>query len=254
VKTYTNLSGKRIMDMITRGLVIDTETGGLDSKIHPLLTTSFLVFQVSPNKILDNFHLKILPPEGTVLEVQEDPQDTSWSPKISHYVDADGVTHAGAEGRPVITAGAARVNGFSWESWKGAAVPLAQADTSLKEYISTWFSTPPVAYAHNSVFDDKFVHKYLPSTYASIRTPWLCSMRLYQKYMKFHGEKSSAKLAELAKRVNEDPSTTMFGSLTKNGDIISKAHDAGADTEMCYTALMWLATKLGAHQVFPGNA
>jgi hypothetical protein len=74
---------------------------------------------------------------------------------------------------------------------------------------------------------------------------------MYQRYLKLRGEKTSAKLGELAKRVNEDSSTELFGCLTKNGDIISKAHDAGADTEMCYAALRWLAIKTGEHKVYP---
>jgi len=237
--------------MINKGLVIDTETGGLDPKVSPLLTTSFLVFQREPGKVLDNFHLKIMPPPETLLEVPLDPNDPSRNPAISHYVNHLGEVYKVNPGYPVITAGAAKVNGFTWETWKGCAMPLAQADESLKGYVATWFSTRPVVYAHNSAFDDKFVQKYLPDTYASMQTPWLCSMRMYQKYLKLRGEKQSAKLGELAKRVNEDSSTEMFGYLTKNGDIISKAHDAGADTEMCYAALRWLALKMGDHHVYP---
>lgn len=240
--------------MISRGLVIDTETGGLDPQLNPILTTSFLVFQREPGKVLDNFHIKIMPPEYTLLEVAVDPNDPSRNPAISHYTNAAGEVFKTKGGCPVITAGAAKVNGFTWEAWKGCAVPLTQVDASLKEYINTWFSTPPVVYAHNSAFDDKFVHRYLPKTYSSMQTPWLCTMKLYQKYMKLRGEKSSAKLAELAKRVNEDSSTEMCGYLTKNGDLISKAHDAGADTEMCYASLKWLGIKMGEHNVYPGEA
>jgi hypothetical protein len=234
-----------------RGLVVDTETGGLDPAVSPILTTSFLVFQREPGKVLDNFHIKIMPPPETLLEVAKDPNDTSYKPEISHYVNYKGETFATNPGHPVINAVAARVNGFTWETWIGCAIPLEQADNSLKEYINTWFSTPPVVYAHNVAFDDKYVHKYLPRTYASMQTPWLCTLKMYQKYLKLRGEKTSAKLGELAKRVNEDKSTELFGYLTKNGDIISKAHDAGADTEMCYAALRWLAIKMGDHKVYP---
>lgn len=252
------------MNMITKGLIVDTETGGLDSRVNPLLSISLIAFQTSPMQIVDDFHLKILPPPGTLLQIPVDPEATSYTPKIAHLVDEQGNVYACSErgdpldeslfSRKVIQFGACRVNGFSWETWRGQAVPLDQADASFKKFIDAWFDTAPVAYAHNADFDEKFVRAYFPSTHAAIAQPWLCTMKMYQKYLKDRKEKGSAKLGELARRANSDPSSPAYGTLKGPGiDIISKAHDAAADTKMCFAALQWLATQLSPHAVFPAK-
>lgn len=244
--------------MINRGLVIDTETGGLDPRQHPLLSISLLVFDRTTSTVLDQFHTKVMPPDGTLLQIPEDPEDTSFNPKVAHLIDINGATFMPKDDlgvRPIITAGAARVNGFTWETWRGQAVPRDQADKSFKAFIDTWFDKPPTAYAHNAEFDEKFVLYAFPHTHAAVRRPWLCTLRLYQGYLKKRGEKTSAKLVEFAKRVNADPSTPVFGSLkTAGDDVISKAHDAAADTKMCYAGLRWLAAKLGEESVYPTDA
>ena len=245
--------------MINRGLVIDTETGGLDDRLHPLVSISLLVFDRATSATLDQFHAKVMPPEGTLLQIPEDPEDTSFNPKVAHLIDINGASYSvndkTLELRPIITAGAARVNGFTWDGWRGTAIPLEQADASFATFVDTWFDRMPTAYAHNAAFDEKFVRRTFPKTHAAIRQPWLCTMIMYQKYLKKCGEKASAKLVELAKRVNADSSTPAFGSLkTASEDVISKAHDAAADTKMCWAALRWLAAKLGEESVFPSDA
>lgn len=250
--------------MIKKGLIVDTETGGLDPRVNPLVSISLIVFQVDPSKILDNFHIKIMPPDGTLMQIPVDPTDQSFNPKVAHLIDVNGQSykcdergnpeHPDLALRPIITCGAARVNGFTWQDWKDKSLPIAQADESFRSFLNNWFDHPPIAYAHNADFDEKFVMYTFPHTHAAIARPWLCTMRLYQKYLKATQRKASAKLAELAKVANADPETPAYLTLRGNGeDIISKAHDAGADTKMCFAAIQWLAAKMGPHNVFPSG-
>jgi DNA polymerase III epsilon subunit-like protein len=244
--------------MITKGLVIDTETGGLDPRLSPLLSISLLAFETANVTELSEFYLKIMPPRGTLLQVPVDPASTAFNPPVAYLEDSAGdrwtcdlkgnPTDPSLQDALIITAGAARVNGFTWEGWKGHAVPLVQADNSFKAFIDQWFETPPVAFAHNAAFDDKFVSRAFPGTHGMLRQPWLCTMELYRKYLKDNGLRGSAKLGELAKTANEDTETPVCGTLTA---YMLNAHDALADTRMCLGAIGWLAAKMGKASVFP---
>jgi len=249
--------------MINKFVILDTETGGLTALLNPIISINLMVCRREPFAVLDTFHLKIEPPPGTLLQ-HSLPGDTSYNPPVTHLTDVNGKTYTCTDkgvphdlnlvNNPVITSGAARVNGFTWETWADKGVDAAVADQTYVGHINTWFDRKPVVYAHNESFDAKYVRTYLPRLYTAVQSPWMCTMLLYRNYMTRHGEKHSAKLTEIAKRVNDDPSTPAYGMLkTATGSVIDRAHDAAADTIMCYAALIWLATKDGDLRVFPAE-
>lgn len=239
--------------------VCDTETGGLDERLNPLLTVNMLVVTDDLQTVLDDFQMRVAPPEGTVMEIMADPNDQSWNPKISHLVDAQGNEFPVGykdEAPWVITAGAARVNGFAWEDWvdpnTGAirGVPLETADATYCQFIKQWFTRhQPIGVCHNVPFDRNYIRKHLPQAFSCFLKDdavdnskgrlegWYCTLKAVQGYKKRNKMKGSNKLIDAARMVNEDQQSKYAGTLT---GFMDKAHNALADCYMCLGLFRWL--------------
>jgi len=237
-------------------VILDTETGGLDARVHPLLSVAMMAVDSTLTEV-DAFYAIVLPPEGTLLEVQADPNDTSFTPRIAYLEDIDGNRYECAgNGAPLdprlteavrIQAGAARVNGFTWARWRQFGLTMTQVDDTFAAWVQRWFGEAlPKAVAHNASFDSAFVQSWLPNCFRRLDPQWFCTLKAFRalKLTAPDGSKQSNKLVDLAKLVDEDPSTPAYGRLrTKEGSMLDKAHDALADTRMCLSCLLWYQTK-----------
>jgi DNA polymerase III epsilon subunit-like protein len=226
---------------------IDTETGGLDQRLHPLLSVALIVADENVDRIPGlGFEVKILPQHGTVLEI---PAPGSYgrevrNKKILGYMDVwtkQVFDPPGPPGVPVITAGAAEINKYKGDGpdWKvsdvAAAIDLwhsqgreiTQAETDLVEYLTGPFETRNIlTVAHNAIFDRMFLEYSMPRLSKRL-DPWFCTMLLSRKYwaLKQLGKQSS-KLVDMAKVANHD-----YGG---------KAHEAISDVLACLAVLKYL--------------
>jgi oligoribonuclease (3'-5' exoribonuclease) len=166
----------------------DTETGGLDVRINPLLSIA-VVFADPTFKEIDGFALKVRPPENTLLEIpvlssQHPPTESRYKPRtIEYFMNvATGEMIPGPKAPPnayIISAGAAEVNGFvgtnangRWDlavarNWYTNSQSMADISKVYLSWIAKFFQDKPVMIAaHNATFDHKYVKAYLPELYA----------------------------------------------------------------------------------------
>lgn len=230
-------------------IALDTETGGLDERLHPLLSIAICVADETFNNY-DGFEVKIKPPQGTLLQV---PKAGFFGLKCvaphhtSHYVDAytrQVVDHS--PNTPVITAYAAETNGYvgadskngTWDydamdAWNNNGQDITEAEEDIMTYLAKCFGPVPpggsghiVTIAHNAVFDQKFVQCHMPRLFAMLKNPWYCTCNASRAYFKKRGVKGSAKLTEMAKLAGHDYQ--------------GKAHQAFADVEAALAVLRFL--------------
>lgn len=151
---------------------LDTETGGLDPRIHALIQVSMIITDADLNE-LDIFAHRIIPRPG-------------------YLVDAF----------------AANVNGYEESEWIRTGLDWEQANRAYTQYIQQWFGTRrAVAVAHNAPFDDKFVRTHLPAVSPLLFDPWFCTLsalRRWRKVSKVDGKCKLADLAELAQFKHAD--------------------------------------------------
>jgi len=120
-------------------IAVDTETGGLDARLHPLLSITLVELDedLAPKRTLDLY--------------------------IKPYPDKE------------ITPDAARINGYTPERWaeKGAVNLYA----AMSE-IARWMPRNSEALAHNAGFDKAFVDEAerLSGTRTWLHPRWRCSM------------------------------------------------------------------------------
>ena len=71
-------------------IALDTETGGFDCRINPILSIAIVIADENYNT-LDGFEVKVAPPRGTVLEVPIPshflPRDDYTKRKIEYYLE-----------------------------------------------------------------------------------------------------------------------------------------------------------------------
>jgi hypothetical protein len=250
-------------------LATDTETGGLDPRLHPLLSVSAVAANSAVEEI-DGVSLKILPPPGTLLEVPR--AEHCWTsredlPKreIIVYVDVwtrQAVPVSAVDTRTVpclITSMAAELNGYitqategghPWDltsawRWHAQSLPAARAEDALICLIRQCFTSKPIPVAHNAPFDDKFVFTWMRRFYdelgkippaavwCTIQCRWLCTMSALGRYLSATGQpqgKGARKLATLVKMAGAEH---------------EEAHDALADARASLIGLRWLRDKPG---------
>lgn len=184
--------------------ITDTETGGLDETRNPLLSIATLVCDEQLNE-LANYYTRIRPPRGTVLEVpaetREDRTMGNYRARIMWWYDLyNGTTFETKPPGPVISAGAAMVNGFikpdangsfewwdlkSCEEWMTDSVALGDADRDLAIFLTSHFpQSKPVNIAYNVDFDVKFVREHAKLAFAAMGETWVCAMKATQKAVK----------------------------------------------------------------------
>ena len=228
-------------------MALDTETGGLDERLHPLLSIAVVTADAQLNEI-DGFDLKIAPPPGTLLEipVPHEQDGVTKRKKISHYMDvwtgASLPLNAYDYDRPLITAYAAEVNGYvsvipgvGWDiqainTWNTNGLHVQRAEDVLRQYIRQAFSNTPVVVAHNADFDRKFVGKHMPTLFSELFSLWYCTCKSLRGYYKRNGVKGGK--ANLA-----------TGCKLAGYDIEEYAHEALADTRGCLLLAKWLQTQ-----------
>jgi DNA polymerase III epsilon subunit-like protein len=147
-------------------VILDTETGGLDPRIHALTQVSFIITDLALNE-LDTFAHRIIPRPGFTVD-------------------------------PF----AAKINGYDEAEWLRTGMEWEQADRAYSQYIQQWFGTrKAVAVAHNAPFDDKFVRTHLPSVSPLFLDPWFCTLSALKRWRsttKIEGKNKLSDLAELA--------------------------------------------------------
>lgn len=249
-------------------VAIDTETGGFDQRINPLLSISVVTATIALQEI-DGVQIRILPPEGTVLECcppHERGDMDNPRRSVSYYYDVHKhvpvlnpdrspctLAQILDAGRPIIGSYAAELNGYvqmrqfpdghyDWDmsaidAWHAAARPAERADSTLARYLSSTFARKPLGVAHNTSFDERFVSTYLPQMYAVVDKPdrdskknprWFCTYRNYQKYRKAMGLPTGA-------------GTCTLEAMTKEAGVTERvAHDALSDSRDCLIGMQLL--------------
>jgi DNA polymerase III epsilon subunit-like protein len=221
-------------------IALDTETGGLDERLHPLLSIAICVADDDFNP-LDGFEIKVKPPENTLLEI---PHPGYYGLKcvkpnqVSHRINVYTQQVATAPSPvPIITAYAAETNGYvgarakdgEWDleamkTWNANGQDISEAEEDIISYLARWFGPVPPngighieTIAHNAIFDHKFVLYHMPRLFAMLKDPWSCTCVGSRNYYKKKGIKGSAKLIEMAKLAGHNYE--------------GKAHQAFADVE-----------------------
>lgn len=224
-------------------VVLDTETGGLHPESNPLLSCSLLI--VSPDLYeVDGVCSRFKPPIGTLLELVR-PEDRyvgnkrgqriAWVDVYTNqqYEPDDPIVHT----RPLITAYAAEINGYtgqtawSWDAvqaWNQTGEQLEITDAHLAGTVKQFYTNRPVAVAHNTDFDEKYVRQHLPRLYARLNPVWGCTYRAFQALRLKMGMKNvagSCTLASLSKTAGYEP---------------DGRHEALEDARACLMGLRWL--------------
>lgn len=166
----------------------DTETGGLDYRINPLLSAA-AVFADLIFREKDGFAYKIIPPEDTHLEFPDPqqhfpPEEFRYRPRriIGYYHIASRTMREPVGGQPpvpgchIVSAGAAEVNHFvtpdaegHWNleachDWVKSGMTLELASTNMLQWINAYFADQTIlAITHNADFDHRFMKAYLPT-------------------------------------------------------------------------------------------
>lgn len=241
--------------------ISDTETGGLDERINPLLSAALLLADHEYNEV-EGTSTKILPPPNSWLQVpvraQQVPNFGYGHRDIDHYLEV----HTGVKSteKPnqgyTLSAGAVEVNGFiqfgadgwdmdSYKAWMAESLSLEAAE----DFFINWLvkhcrDMPPIGVAHNAIFDIKYFQRYLPKLFSyfavidpavredkklsELSSGWYCTCVALKKYNKISTRPAeNAKLGALAKCAGYTPLT---------------AHEALADTRSCLAGLRWLRT------------
>lgn len=224
-------------------VVIDTETGGLDCRLHPLLSVSFLLGDRNLDEMDGGLSLNVIPPPGTVIEIPAfgDQVPEMKAKRIVAWMDVHTKTlhQRCPDDCMVIKAVAAEINGYitngpdgKWDieaidRWHAKAMTMQQVDGILCSYLGQAFpKTKCLGVAHNADFDMRFVGRNMPESIKRIVDPWYCTMKLLRKWYGDRNHKNgSAKLASLAEIAGHKPRA---------------AHEALEDCRSCLSGLRWL--------------
>jgi DNA polymerase III epsilon subunit-like protein len=184
--------------------VTDTETGGLNEKIHALTQVSIIIVDDELNE-LETFAHRVIPKPGFLVD-----------PK------------------------AAEINGYDEAEWLRTGLTWDAAERAYAQFLEQWFPDKAcVGVAHNASFDTKFIRAHMPSAFAKylyIDEPdvassathygWYCTMkalRIWRAKTKIAGKAKLQDLADLAQYTRE-----------------GAAHDALQDTRTCLAGFKWL--------------
>lgn len=222
-------------------IALDTETGGLSEALNPLLSIAVAVADETYN-LMDGFEIKIAPPKNAVIELPAAGSfgKHNFKKRLLGYMNVWTKERMPSvpEGTPIITGGAAEVNGYigpddlNWDMsaidrWNASASDVTQAQEDLLTYLTSCFGeSQVVTVAHNAVFDIKFVGMNMPKLLRKLKDPWFCTLNASRELFKLRGVKQSAKLTEMAKLAGFD--------------FEGKAHQAFADGEATLAVLRYL--------------
>lgn len=224
-------------------IALDTETGGLDARLNPILSIAIVVADETYTPI-DGFEIKVSPPKNAVIEMPAPGNffgAGNYSKRqLEGYMNVwtKERTTVLAPGTPLINAVAAEVNGYigadplHWDfkaldAWNASTQPADEAENDIIAYLTKSFGDGHVVtVAHNAVFDQKFVEITMPRLYAKLKQPWFCTLEKSREFRKKRGEKGGGKLIEMAKLAGFDYQ--------------GKAHQAFADGEATLAVLRFL--------------
>lgn len=250
--------------------IIDTETGGLDHRVNPLLSVA-LVIGGADFSDLDRYSLKVKPPPNTWLEIPVDadmfppPEFRYRSRRIVgwHEVWTKATTTTKPEGGFILTAGAVEVNHLvgkteqnTWDleevyKWlHREALDATTVDTALATAVDQASPTVKLtAVAHNADFDEKYVSEYLPKFRKRLAEPDKVTADAFAA-AKIVGASSYARTGwyctmNLLRSVNKDQQRKTGAKLADLAELAGyqadKAHEAEADCLTCLAGLKWLA-------------
>jgi len=222
-------------------IALDTETGGFDPRIHPLLSIAIVLADETYSKI-DGFEIKVAPSRDTFIEVATESTRGLENKKktIQHYMNVwtkETQPSYPASGM-IITAYAAEVNGYIGEDdvhwdfsaidrWNASSQPAPDAEKDILDYLTKGFGDGHVVtVAHNAIFDQKFVDAHMPRLYNKLKQPWFCTLEKSREFNKARGVKGQGKLVDMAKLAGFDYE--------------GRAHEAFADGEATLAVLHFL--------------
>lgn len=226
-------------------LVCDTETGGLDPRVSPLLSAANLIVDTD-FKVIEGFSLKLLPPEGTVLEIPTPATMGLDNPRKKIQAHIDIYTMQERDPAPEdlrIQAYAAEINGFvklvdgvwdadSIQEWLDQSIPLEDGTRIYRQHLRQAFTQKPILCAHNTPFDLKFLYFHLRELKEDLAVTdggdvlFLDTCKMLRAYRKQRKMGTGAKLSDLAEFAGKPNSAT--------------AHEALEDCEDCLLGLRWL--------------
>jgi DNA polymerase III epsilon subunit-like protein len=222
-------------------VVVDTETGGLDSSRNPLLSVGLLVGK--PDAILAVHVVHCAPPKDTWLEVpvHSDQLRGKYGKTVEYWLNlSTGEKIAPKDEKPacLITAVAAEINGFvkasdltpGWDAADAAAWPgrpYQQAADDIAKFIAK--HSPEAVVCHNASFDKSFIDNWLPELSNLFPAEWACTQTVYKNRF-LSGKTKGSSLAALCKAAGyaQDP---------------AQAHTARGDCLATYHAWKWLVSQ-----------
>lgn len=184
--------------------VTDTETGGLDHRVHALTQISVIIVDDELNE-LESFAHRVIPRPGYLV----DPR-------------------------------AAEINGFNADEWQRTGMTWDQADLSYAQFLEQWFPNSfCVGVAHNAPFDAKFLAHHMPTAYKKYyraapqpgeepkaHDGWFCTCDELRRWRARNSRPGKAKLSDLAELAEYK--------------LAGAAHEALQDTRTCLAGLRWL--------------
>jgi oligoribonuclease (3'-5' exoribonuclease) len=224
-------------------IALDTETGGFDARVNPILSIAIVIADESYNT-LDGFEIKVAPPRGTVLEIPAPgyflPKEDYTKRKLECYMDVwtKEKLPCAPPMSPIIGCIAASVNGYigedarNWDfsaidKWHATASAAVDAENDIVRYLTQHFGAGHVVtVAHNASFDQRFVESYMPTLFNKLKDRWFCTLAEAKAFRKRTGIEGGNKLVELAKLAGHDYK--------------GKAHQAFADGEATLAVLRYL--------------
>jgi hypothetical protein len=228
--------------------IIDTETGGLQESVNPLLSVAIAAISDTFTEI-DGFSLRCLPPAGTLLEVPtRDSMGLECKGKrIDHWVDVfTGARAHSAGAAPIISAYAAEVNGYikldehgAWDlagvgAWHTTARPIENVEHTFRVWLRQMFGERLVPVGgYNCPFDRRYIAKYMPKLCADFYPTWFDVCDPCKKWVMDNvpGEtpgkkpRKSWKLTDMCKHAGYEP---------------KEAHEAYSDVKSTLVVLNWL--------------
>lgn len=217
-----------ILSELPRGtvLVLDVETGGLNSTRNPLLSLGVLC--ANEKESFGGREILFAPPENTWLEVPilSDQLKGQYHKNIDHWLNlTTGEEQKPTEEKPAsfITAVAAEVNGFvgssetapGWDmtktkEWMEKGFGYASGAEALSVWLGNLACKPICNICHNAEFDQSFVKDWLPELGGVLPSTWACTQLAYKNRF-LGGKTKGSSLAAICKTAGYTADTNKEG-------------------------------------------